>query len=92
MARVLLVHGAFNEFWGPYGLKARWLSALRDGLWQHQREISDDDVAICFYGDLFRREPGSEAELRLEKSRAGVAESLAGLFDGDLLTQLPQLV
>ncbi len=90
MARIVLVHGAFNEFWGPHGLKARWLPALRDGLWHHQREISDDDVAICFYGDLFRQEPGSEAELQLQKSRAGVAESLAELFGSDLLAALGQ--
>ncbi len=34
MVRVLLVHGAFNEFWGPHELKVRWLPALRDGLWR----------------------------------------------------------
>ncbi len=41
MARVLLVHGAFNEFWGPYELKARWLLALRDGLKHHDMEIAE---------------------------------------------------
>ncbi len=29
MARVILVHGAFNELWGPHELKERWLPALR---------------------------------------------------------------
>jgi hypothetical protein len=38
MARVLLVHGAFNEFWGPHELKARWLPALRDGRSHHDVE------------------------------------------------------
>jgi len=79
MARVILVHGAFNEYWGPYELKARWLPALRDGLWHHNVEIADADVGVCFYGDLFRREPGTEAEQQLEKSRAGIAESLMNL-------------
>ncbi len=41
MAKVLLVHGAFNEFWGSYELKARWLLALRDGLWHHDMEIAE---------------------------------------------------
>ncbi len=90
MARVVLVHGAFNEFWGPHGLKARWLPALRDGLWHHQVEIAAADVGVCFYGDLFRREPGTEAERRLKDSRAGIAELLANLAGGDLIAALGQ--
>lgn len=90
MARVVLVHGAFNEFWGPHELKARWLPALRDGLWHHHVEIADHDVGVCFYGDLFRREPGTEAERRLKHSRAGIAESLANLAGSDLIAALGQ--
>lgn len=90
MARVLLVHGAFNEFWGPYELKARWLPALRDGLWHHNVEISDSDVGVCFYGDLFRREPGTEAEQQLEESRAGIAELLLNLAGSDVIAALEQ--
>ena len=37
MARIVIVHGAFNELWGPNELKARWLPAVRDGLWHHGR-------------------------------------------------------
>ena len=62
MARIVLVHGAFNELWGPHELKARELPALRDGLWHEGVEIADADVDVCFYGDLFRRAPGTEAE------------------------------
>jgi pimeloyl-ACP methyl ester carboxylesterase len=90
MARVLLVHGAFNEFWGPHGLKARWLPALRDGLWHHDVEIADEDFAVCFYGDLFRREPESESEHQFKKSRAGMAESLANLVGSDMMAALGQ--
>ena len=90
MARVLLVHGAFNEFWGPYELKARWLPALRDGLWHHNVEIADADVGVCFYGDLFRREPGTDAGHRLEKSRAGIAELLTDLAGIDVIAALGQ--
>jgi pimeloyl-ACP methyl ester carboxylesterase len=89
MARVFLIHGALNEFWGPHELKARWLPALRDGLWHHDVEVTDD-VGVCFYGDLFRREPGTEAEHQLEKSRAGIAESLANLVGSDLIAALGQ--
>ena len=90
MPRVVLVHGAFNELWGPNELKARWLPALRDGLWHCGVTISDDDVAVCFYGDLFRRAPGTEAERRLEQSRAGFAEALSDLAGGDAIAALGQ--
>jgi pimeloyl-ACP methyl ester carboxylesterase len=76
MARIVLVHGAFNELWGPNELKSRWLPAVRDGLWHHGVDIADDDVDVCFYGDLFRRAPGTDEDAKLEQSRAGVAESL----------------
>ena len=90
MARIVLVHGAFNELWGPNELKARWLPAVRDGLWHHGVEITDDDVAVCFYGDLFRRAPGTEREERLEQSRAGIAEALSDLAGGDAIAALGQ--
>ena len=90
MARIVMVHGAFNELWGPHELKARWLPALRDGLWHEQVEIADDDVEVCFYGDLFRRMPGTEEEARLEQSRAGIADSLRNLAGGDTIAVLGQ--
>jgi pimeloyl-ACP methyl ester carboxylesterase len=85
VAKIVLVHGAFNELWGPNELKARWLPALRDGLWHHAVDIHEDDVDVCFYGDLFRRMPGTDGEERLEKSRAGIAESLTEMAGGDAL-------
>ena len=89
MARIVLVHGAFNELWGPNELKARWLPALRDGLWHHDVQVSESDVEVCFYGDLFRRMPGTEADARLEQSRAGIAEMLTDLA-GDTISALAQ--
>jgi pimeloyl-ACP methyl ester carboxylesterase len=79
MAPIVLVHGAFNELWGPNELKSRWLPAVRDGLWHHGVTIDDDDVEVCFYGDLFRRAPGTAADDQLQQSRAGIAESLHDL-------------
>jgi len=90
MAKIVLVHGAFNELWGPNELKSRWMPALRDGLWHHGVEVGEDDIAVCFYGDLFRRRPGTEAEERLVQSRAGIADALEGLVGEDALQALQQ--
>jgi hypothetical protein len=90
MAKIVVVHGAFNELWGPNELKARWLPAVRDGLWHHGVDVADDDVAVCFYGDLFRRRPGTAAEVQLEQSRAGIADALEGLMGADAIEALQQ--
>ena len=92
MARIVLVHGAFNELWGPNELKARWLPAVRDGLWHHGVELAENDLDVCFYGDLFRRHPGTDADRRLQQSRAGVADALADLQDGEAVKALGQAV
>lgn len=91
MARVVLVHGAFNELWGPNELKARWLPAVRDGLWHHGVRLDADDVDVCFYGDLFRRHPGTAEDDELQASRAGVAEAISGLEIGDAIAALGQV-
>ena len=90
MARIVLVHGAFNELWGPHELKSRWLPALRDGLWQSGVTISDDDVDVCFYGDLFRRLPGTDDDQRIEASRAGIADALTEMAGADAINALTQ--
>ena len=90
MAKVVLVHGAFNELWGPNEIRSRWLPALRDGLWHHSRSIDEDEVEVCFYGDLFRRDPDGPDAAAFEQSRAGVAEMLAQLGDGLGLEALSQ--
>lgn len=90
MSKVVLVHGAFNELWGPNELKSRWLPALRDGLWHHGVSIDEADVAVCFYGDLFRRDPQAGDEAAFKQSRAGVAEMLQKLGDGAGLDALSQ--
>lgn len=84
MATIVMVHGAFNELWGPNELHHRWLPALRDGLWHAGAEVDADDVAVCFYGDLFRRDPESPDQPD-EATRAGVADMLhETLGDGGL--------
>jgi hypothetical protein len=61
MARVVLVHGAFHELWGPYRLVFRWTPPLLDGLEAAGIDLSDhtfqeirEDIAVAFWGDLFR--------------------------------------
>jgi hypothetical protein len=89
MARIVIVHGAFNELWGPNELKARWLPAVRDGLWHHGVEVEADDVDVCFYGDLFRHHPGTEEEKQLQRTRAGVADALTEM-GGDAIAALSE--
>ena len=69
---------------------ARWLPTLRDGLWHCDTHIADDDVAVCFYGDLFRRTPGTEEDKVIEHSRAGIADAMNELGGGDTLKALSQ--
>ena len=90
MARIVLVHGAFNELWGPNELKAKWRPAVQDGLWHHGVEVGDDDIEVCFYGELFRRHPGTEEERLLERSRAGIADALSDLEGSGTLAALSQ--
>ena len=57
MARIVMVHGAGNSLWGPSSIRAKWFPALADGLAWHGVEVAESDVAVAFYGDLFRRDP-----------------------------------
>ncbi len=57
MSRVVMVHGAGNDLWGPSSIKAKWLPALADGLAWHGVTLDPDEVTVAFYGDLFREDP-----------------------------------
>lgn len=86
MSKIVLVHGAFNELWGPNELKSRWLPALRDGLWHHGAQVAEDDVAVCFYGDLFRGDPETDESPALTKAKADISKSLGDMGDDLLAT------
>jgi hypothetical protein len=86
MTKIVMVHGAFNELWGPNELKSRWLPALRDGLWHHGMEIDDADVTVCFYGDLFRGDPEAEESAALTQAKADISKSLGDMGDDLLAT------
>ncbi len=92
MAKIVLVHGAFHELWGPHEITARWVPALRDGLWHHGVEVSDRDVSAAFYGDYFRPDPETMSaedveaaqqagELDLTEHLPGGADMLPALAD-----------
>jgi hypothetical protein len=59
MARIVAVHGIAQQLEGEDTLAAGWLPALRSGLRRAgvpARQLpGDDDLAMAFYGDLFRR-------------------------------------
>ncbi|MFB6520080.1 hypothetical protein [Streptomyces sp. NPDC056401] len=82
MTRVVLVHGIAQQLKGPETITEAWLPSLNDGLAISGSDtLSRQDVAVAFYGDLFRRpghrglgeppldasdvEPGLEHELLL---------------------------
>jgi pimeloyl-ACP methyl ester carboxylesterase len=81
MSQVTLIHGAFNELWGPNELKARWMPAVQDGLWHHGASIGADDIDVCFYGDLFRLDPATLDVDQWKASRAGMEDMLATMAD-----------
>jgi pimeloyl-ACP methyl ester carboxylesterase len=92
VAKIVLVHGAFHELWGPHEIAARWVPALRDGLWHHGAEITERDVDVAFYGDYFRPDPETMSaadveaaqhagELNLTEQLPGGAEMLPALAD-----------
>ena len=64
MARIVLVHGAFHELWGPFRLAFRWTPPMLDGLAAAGVDLSisnfgqlRDEMSVAFWGDLFRPVP-----------------------------------
>jgi pimeloyl-ACP methyl ester carboxylesterase len=91
MTSIVLVHGAYNELWGPHEVAARWIPALQDGLWHVGRTVDPDDVSICFYGDLFRRDPEVIDSDRWAATRAGAEDALTEAVGEDALHALSRL-
>ena len=57
MSRIVMVHGAGNDLWGPASIKSRWFPALADGLAWHGVTVEEEEVTVAFYGDVFRPDP-----------------------------------
>jgi hypothetical protein len=94
MAKIVMVHGAGNELWGPASVAARWAPALADGLAWHGIRIDPDDVAIAFYGDLFREDPeaGYVPPVDPKQAVATVAELVHGVDPHVDLAELTSLL
>lgn len=54
MTRVVLVHGIAQQHKGPESLLTDWYPALSDGVTLNGGALDRKDVAMAFYGDLFR--------------------------------------
>lgn len=61
MTRVVLLHGIAQQHKGPQTLLADWYPALADGVTLVGAALEQRDVAMAFYGDLFR--PGGHRGL-----------------------------
>jgi hypothetical protein len=81
MSRIVMVHGAGNDLWGPSSIKAKWWPALADGLAWHGVAIDEADVRVAFYGDVFRGDPqqGYEGPIDEATAHATVKSVLASL-------------
>lgn len=91
MTSIVLLHGAFNELWGPNELASRWVPALQDGVWHAGVTIDRSDVTVCFYGDLFRRQPETDDAAEWTAKRADVEDMLADMAGTDALHALNEV-
>lgn len=96
MATVVGVHGAFHQLWGPHEVAARWVPAIRDGLWHAGTTIDPDDVAIAFYGDFFRADvdegrPTDEELLEVARD-AGLTDVIDAIAGPDGLEVIARAV
>src|SRR6476469_7765537 len=54
MTKIVLVHGVAQQFRGAESLRFDCLPALLDGLARAGSKVTEDNVSVAFYGDLFR--------------------------------------
>src|SRR4029079_39703 len=91
MSRVIGVHGAFHELWGPHQIAGRWIPALRDGLALAGADVTTAQVAWASYGRLFRPHPAAPVDddaLREVPRRTGILEAATALVGADGLDAL----
>ncbi len=72
VARVVAVHGMGQQARGPETLRSRWLPALQDGLIAAGAGPlgSADELAVAFFGDLFRPSAVAGGSTALEDDSA----------------------
>jgi len=89
-----MVHGAGNALWGPMSIRARWYPALADGLAWHGVEVSESEVEVAFYGDLFRKDPerGYDPPLDVREMLANVPALMKAHDDDVDLDELVKML
>jgi len=89
-----MVHGAGNSLWGPASIRARWFPALADGLAWHGVAVAESDVAVAFYGDLFRKDPerGYDPQFDVKELMANARGVLAAHDDDVDLDELVKML
>jgi pimeloyl-ACP methyl ester carboxylesterase len=96
MPRIVCIHGAFHQLWGPHEVANRWIPAIQDGLWHVDGRIDPDDVGMAFYGDLFRSNTTdgrpSDEELREVAQDSGLTEAIEGFVGPDGLDVLAEAI
>ncbi len=96
MARIVGVHGAFHQLWGPREVGNRWIPAIRDGLWHAGTDIDPESVVMAFYGDIFRPSVDegrpSDEELLEVAQEAGLTEAFEALAGPDGLDIIAKAV
>jgi hypothetical protein len=94
MARIVMVHGAGNDLWGPSSIKAKWFPALTDGLAWHGVEVEERDVRVAFYGDLFRGDPQEGYERPVDDAMAvATVEAVLANLDPEMdLTEVTAML
>jgi hypothetical protein len=91
MSRITMVHGAGNDLWGPSSIKSKWFPALADGLAWHGTVITEADVRIAFYGDVFRRDPELGYVPPVDEA-AAVATVTSAMATADPTVNLDELI
>lgn len=80
-----MVHGAGNSLWGPASILARWYPALSDGLAWHGLDVEEHEVAVAFYGDLFRKDPERGYDPKLDiREMLATASGVLAAHDPDI--------
>jgi hypothetical protein len=92
MARIVGVHGAFHELWGPHQVASRWVPAISDGVAFAGGSVTGDEITIAFYGDLFRPAAGDRpsADTTELARRAGLLDIIEQHLGADGLTLLAE--
>lgn len=96
MPKIIGIHGAFHQLWGPHEVANRWIPAIRDGLWHEGMSIEPDDVGIAFYGDLFRANTAdgrpSDEELREVAQDSGLSDAIEAFGGPDGLDMFAEAI